>query len=387
MCSKCVMDSTDTQIKFDRHGVCNHCREYDYKIKRSTLSPEMLSRELESIVEEIKRNGSGKEYDCIIGLSGGVDSSYLAYVVKKKLNLRPLAVHLDNGWDSKLAVKNIHNIVSKLAIDLHTHVIDWEEFRDLQLSYFKASVINMEVPSDHAIIAVLYKIAEEHHIKYILFGHNQATEQTMPRSWTFNTNDLVNLHAIHRKFGTRELKTFPQMGLKKYKYYSNVKKIIPFYPLNYVRYIKKEAIEIIENELGWKNYGGKHGESVFTKFYQGYILPVKFHVDKRKAHLSTLINSGQITREDALRELEKKVYQEEELKQDYEYVIKKFGLTREQFEELMHLPGKSHFAYPTDRWSKIYRQFYHPYIYPYVLNNPVLFAWLNKQAEKIEKLI
>jgi len=382
-----VLDTTDPLIKFDKRGVCNHCREYEYRIKKNPATPEELSRQLAGRIEEIKQSGRDKEYDCIIGLSGGVDSSYLAYLVRKEFNLRPLAVHLDNGWDSKLAVKNIHNIVSRLEIDLHTHVIDWEEFKDLQLSYFKASVINIEVPSDHAIIAVLYQVADDHDVSHILFGHNHATEQIMPRSWTFNTNDLVNLHGIHKKFGTIELKTFPQMGLKKYKHYVNTKGIRPFFPLNYVRYQKQEAIATIENELGWKNYGGKHGESIFTKFYQGYVLPVKFHVDKRKAHLSTLINSGQITRDEALKELGKKVYSEEDLKQDYEYVIKKFGLSKEQFEELMHLPIKSHFDYPTDRWSKLYRKYYHPYIYPLVVNNPALFSWLNRQAERIEKLI
>jgi len=280
-----------------------------------------------------------------------VDSSYVAYLVKK-LGLRPLAVHLDNGWNSELATKNIENIITRLGIDLYTLVVNWEEFKDIQLSYLKASVVDIEVVSDHAIFSTMFKLAKEKSIDYIISGTNTVTEFIMPESWLYKKMDFINLKDIHNKFGNVKLKTYPTFDFKKYVYYSAVLKLTPISILNYVPYIKKDIKELITKELGWRDYGGKHYESVFTKFYQAYILPEKFKIDKRKAHLSTLICSGQLTKEAALKELEQPLYKENELQQDKEYVLKKFGLSDEAFEEIMKRPRRDHRDFKTDTHLK-----------------------------------
>jgi N-acetyl sugar amidotransferase len=350
------MDTTDRQIRFDGEGVCNHCKDYAVVQARQIQSPEAVREEFDELVRKIKQEGEAKEHDCIIGLSGGVDSTYLAYILVKEYGLRPLGIHLDNGWDSKLAVKNIHNVVARLDIDLYTYVIDWEEFKDIQIAYFKASVLDIEAITDHAILAVLYQMAHVNDLKYILSGANKRTERILPKSWAFNKNDLKNLKGIHKEFGTEALKTFPQMGFKKLLHYKKRQKIRMLAPLDYLRYEKNEAKKIITRELKWEDYGGKHHESVFTRFYQGYILPRKFNIDKRKAHLSSLINCGQMTRAEALDELKNSTYPVELQRQDYDYVIKKLGFSKEEFEKIMNLPVKSHFDYPTDIWSKIDRK-------------------------------
>ena len=355
------MDTSDPKIFFNRAGVCSHCMQYDV-VKKEILSSAKSQKMLETLANQIKATGKGARYDCIIGISGGIDSSYLAYIVKRKLGLRPLAVHLDNGWNSKLAAKNIRQIVNKLDIDLHTHVIDWEEFKDIQISYLKASVVDIEVVTDHAIFAAIYDVAEKTGVKYVLLGMNEVTEKILPRSWTFNKNDIINLKAIHKKFGKIPLNTYPLMGFNKYKYYKTKVGIVSHTPLDYMPYVKRDAVQVLIDELGWKDYGGKHYESVFTRFYQGYILPEKFGIDKRRAHLSTLINSGQVSREEALLELEKPPYEKELMEQDYEFVIKKFGFSREEFDNIMKLPIKSHFDYPTNLNSKLSRKVY-PYLY------------------------
>ena len=256
----------------------------------------------------LKSDGRGKRYDCLIGLSGGVDSTYVAWLAKQH-GLRPLAVHLDNGWDSELAVKNVENIITRCGFDLFSLVIDWEEFRDIQLAYLYASVVDIEVVSDHAIFASMYKLAKEHNTGYILSGTNIVTEFIMPPSWLYDKMDYSNLKDIHYRFGKKKLNTYPYFDFRKHVYYNSVLGLSPISILNNVPYNKKEVKEIIQKELGWRDYGGKHYESQFTKFYQAYILPEKFHIDKRKAHLSTLICSGQMTRTEALQELEKPLYE------------------------------------------------------------------------------
>jgi len=333
-CSKCILRTEDDLlISFDNDGVCNHCRLYDRVSKDRIKSSTQTKEALPSLVNEIKKSKKGK-YDCIIGLSGGVDSTYVSYLVKQ-LGLNPLAVHLDNGWNSELAVKNIENIVSKLNIDLYTHVIDWEEFRDLQLSYLKASVVDIEALTDHAIVAVLYKQAAKHNIKYILNGSNVTTEGVLPSSWVHYKNDLINIQDIHKKFGKQKIKTFPTLGLIKAFYYKKIKGIKGVSILNYIDYNKFEAKETIIKELEWRDYGGKHYESIFTRFYQAYILPQKFDIDKRRSHLSTLVCSGQLTKEEALSEIELPICDENTLRDDKAYVIKKFGLTENEFDKIM----------------------------------------------------
>lgn len=347
ICTKTVMDTTDPAIVFDDKGICNHYYEYQKEAAQSLLKEPFRSEELQRIVADIKKAGKGKEYDCLIGLSGGVDSTYVAWLTQE-LGLRPLAVHFDNGWNSELAVHNIHNIVSTLNLDLYTLVVDWEEFRDIQLAYLKASVVDIEVVSDHAIFATMYKLAKEKQISYILSGTNIVTEFIMPKSWLYHKMDYQNLKDIHQKFGRKRIKTYPTFPFWKYVYYSGMLKLVPVSILNYVDYNKADAKKLIIGKLGWRDYGGKHYESIFTKFYQAYILPIKFNIDKRKAHLSTLICSGQISREEALAELAQPLYTPENLSEEKEYVLKKLGLSEKELSGIMQTPPRPHSDFKSD---------------------------------------
>ncbi|MCR4336822.1 MAG: N-acetyl sugar amidotransferase [Candidatus Omnitrophica bacterium] len=347
ICTRCIMDTSDPHITFDEQGVCNHCRDYEKKWKK--ITSESHRRGLEKIIERIKEEGRNKEHDCVIGVSGGVDSSYLAYLAVKKFGLRPLAVHLDNGWNSELAVKNIENLIKKLGIDLYTYVIDWEEFKDLQRSFIKASVVDIELLTDNAIVAILYQMASKERLKFILTGGNIATEAIMPLAWNHRKSDVKNIRSIQKIFGTQPIKTFPSVSTIQIIFYELIKRIKAVRILNYLPYEKKEAMRVLEEELHWRPYQSKHGESLFTKFYQNYILPTKFGIDKRRAHLSTLICSHQMTREDALREIQKELYSPQALAEDKEYVLKKMGFTAPEFEQIMKTPPRSHFDYPYDR--------------------------------------
>ena len=359
ICKRCVMDTSDPQITFSSEGYCNHCEDYLSMRGNQQSAKKGLKSELKAIVEEIKQKGKGKEYDCLIGLSGGVDSSYLAYLAVKEYGLRPLAVHLDNGWNSKLAVKNINNTIISLDIDLHTHVIDWNEFKELQLAYLRSSVIDIEVPTDHAIRAALYKTAEENGIEYLLRGYNRNTESIIPKAWTFLKIDRKNLLDINKKHGKGTLNTYPIIDSKRI---SALEKngLKTFAPLNYIDFNQEKVEEIIKAELKWKSYGGKHHESVFTRFYQGYILPKKFGIDKRRAHLSTEICNEILSRDEALSLLKESPYDEEQLKLDYDYVVKKFDLTSEEFDQIMAMPIRSHFDYETEMKSKIRKKVLDP---------------------------
>jgi N-acetyl sugar amidotransferase len=356
-CSLTVMDNiADPDIRFDEKGICNYYYDYKKAATENLLPEPQRTEELNRMMEKIRQAGKGKKYDCLIGLSGGVDSSYVAWLVKKH-GLRPLAVHLDNGWDSELAVMNIENIVKKLDFDLYTLVVNWEEFKDIQLAYLRASVVDIEVVSDHAIFATMYKLAKEHDVPYVISGTNIVTEYIMPPSWLYSKMDFENLRHIHDKYGTVKRRTYPTYNFFKHVYYSGVLKLSPISILNYVDYNKQTAKDIITKELGWRDYGGKHYESIFTKFYQAYILPVKFHIDKRKAHLSTLICSGQITREEALKELALPLYTPELLEQETEYVLKKLGLSPEEFKAIMAAEPRAHGEFRSDlKWKKLYME-------------------------------
>lgn len=348
ICSNCVMDNvSDPEISFI-NNICNHCILFRKKIKDIENNKHM---NLEKIIDAIKVNGKGKEYDCIIGISGGVDSSFVAYVLKKH-GLNPLAVHLDNGWNSELAVANIQKILNLLKIDLHTHVLKWEEFKELQKSFFHSSVANIEVPTDHAINAILFEMAAKLGIKYIVSGGNIATEGIMSKSWgACDNRDWKNISAIHKIFSKNRLIYYPHFNLLKMAYYIFIKRIRFITILDYIPYVKTDAIKILETELGWQNYGGKHFESVFTRFFQAYILPRKFKFDKRRPHFSTLINSGEMTREQACRELENAPYASEALlTQDKEFVLKKLGFSEEEFEKIMESPIKQYQEYPSNAW-------------------------------------
>lgn len=348
-CNIGVMDTiADPDITFNEKGICNYYFDFLKQRDKFVIEGDLAEVKLQTLVQEIKAAGTGLRYDCITGVSGGVDSTYLA-LQAKKLGLRPLIVHFDNGWNSEIAVKNIENIISKLGFDLYTLVVDWEEFKDIQLAYIKASVIDIEAITDHAIIGTLYKLAAENGIKYILSGTNIMTEAVLPKSWIWNKADHYNIMDIHKKYGTLPLKTFPLFTTRQKQLYRNRGKIITVAPLNYMEYKKDKVISIISDELGWKDYGGKHHESVFTRFYQGYILPVKFGIDKRKAHLSNLIYAGQLTKEKALLELEKAPYDIELLKADYDFVLKKLGLAEKDFEELMLRPRQEHYKFKYEK--------------------------------------
>ncbi|MBK7140288.1 MAG: N-acetyl sugar amidotransferase [Bacteroidetes bacterium] len=338
ICTNCVMDSHDDKlITFDSKGVCCHCQKYYKEEPFFVFKGKEGELKLAETIEKIKEDGKGKQYDVIMGLSGGVDSTYLALKCKE-WGIRPLAVHFDNGWNSELAVKNIENIVRKLSLDLYTYVINWEEFRDLQIAYFKASVIDIEVPTDHAIFAAMYKLAGQNNIKYVMSGNNFVTESFLPESWIHNKFDEVNIKNIHKKYGSIPLTTFPFMDSKVRRYYIDIKGIKRVTPLNFLPYDKAEVKKEIQEKLDWKDYGGKHYESIFTRFYQGYILPTKFGVDKRKAHLSNLICSKQITKAEALEELKKPCYDNDQMLEDKEFVLKKLGFSEAYFDELMEMP-------------------------------------------------
>jgi N-acetyl sugar amidotransferase len=344
ICTRCIMDTTDPGIQFDEQGVCNHCRAYDRAVARRSLTGEAGRHKLQEIAGKIRERGAGKPYDCVIGVSGGVDSTFVAYKVKQ-LGLRPLAVHLDNGWDSELAVKNIEQTLKQLGIDLYTEVLDWEEFKDLQLSFLKASTPDSEIPSDHAIMATLRHMARKIGVQYVIAGVNIRTESHLPTAWSQGHLDWKYIYGVQKQFGTVELKTFPHMDYWTHLYYRLTQKWIDV--LNYVDYVKQDAMAILEREIGWKYYGGKHYESIYTRFYQGYILPRKFGYDKRRTHFSSLICSGEMARDAALAELEKETYPPELQADDRAYVVKKLGLTDEQFEAIMNLPKKSYWDYPS----------------------------------------
>ena len=328
------MDASATEISFDEHGVCNFCSEFEQKAARFLYRPEVDDARLAELVDAMKRAGRRKEYDCVLGVSGGVDSSYLAYRAHE-LGLRVLAVHFDNGWDSELAVANVERIVKKLGLGYQTYVVDWDEFRRIQLSFLRASIPNVEIPTDHALMATLYRTAAEVGTRYLLTGSNFATEGIMPNSWAYNPKDLRHLKSIHRQFGDGRFDSFPRLGYVREISYTYIRRIQRIRLLHHMPYVKADALQTLEQELGWVYYGGKHYESVFTRFFQAYILPRKFGIDKRRAHLSTLICSGQLSRDQALTELEAPLYDPEQLREDREYVLKKLGLSEDEFERIM----------------------------------------------------
>ena len=344
VCTRCIMDTTDPDIQFDEQGVCNHCMAMLERMKTVVNTD---PKHLEQVIEHIQQAGRGKRYDCILGVSGGVDSTYLAYLTKK-LGLRVLAVHLDNGWDSELAVKNIEHILNRLNIDLYTKVLDWESFRDLQVAFLKASTPDSEIPSDHVIQATLFQTARQQGIKYIIQGANMRTEGIMPPSWTYGIMDWRYIKAVHDRFGKLKLNDFPHFSLWDRLLNVAVRQLKVVCLLNYVDYKKQNAMEVIKRELGWRDYGVKHGESIYTRFFQSYILRNKWGIDKRKAHLSCLIMSGEISRAYALNTLASDPYPKEIMDSDREYVIKKLNLTEKEFEEIMALPPKTHRQYPNN---------------------------------------
>ena len=347
ICSNCVMDTTDSMITFDDEGICDHCHNFYENILPNWHTDERGRQSLRRIAEKIRKEGAGKDFDCILGISGGADSSYLTYIVKEELGLHPLVFHVDAGWNSQEAVNNIEKLIDKLKLDLYTVVVNWQEMRDLQLAFLKSGVPHIDWPQDHAFFAAMYDFAREHKIKYILTGANYSTECIKnPLEWTYFGSDLAQLKDIHRKFGQRSLVDFPLTNILKHKVYLRcIKGVKVAKLLNYVPYIKKEAIQFLMDNFGWQEYPQKHFESRFTKFYEGYWLPVRFGFDTRRPQFSSLIVTKQMTREDALKQLAEPPYNEHTIAQDFEYVATKLEVSVEELRRYMDLPHKSYRDY------------------------------------------
>lgn len=345
ICTRCVMDTSDPDIAFDANGVCNHCTGYLASAQRRLLPAAERAAALERVVEEIKAAGRGHDYDCIIGVSGGVDSSYVAWKVKE-LGLRPLAVHLDNGWNSELAVGNIKRLLERLGIDLYTDVLDWEAFRDLQLAFLRSGTPDLEIPTDHAIVATFYNQARRHGIRHLVSGVNFRTEGIHVRAWSQGHVDGVYVRGVYRAVTGRRLERFPVIPVA-----DLVRSIVFERPkmvllLDYLDYDKAAAKQLLMEQFGWVDYGGKHYESVYTRFYQGWILPARFGYDKRRMHLSTLICSGQVGRAAALAELDQPPYDPALAAADKVFVAKKLGVSVAEFDALMALPKRTYADYP-----------------------------------------
>jgi len=351
VCTNCAMDTTDSLIQFDERGFCDHCNNYYNNILPNWHPDEVGARQLDKIVEKMKKHGKGKKYDCIIGLSGGVDSSYLLYYAKVKLGLRPLVFTVDTGWTLNVGLENIEKIVKGLDLDLYTEIVNWNEMKDLQLAFFKSQVAYQDTPQDHVIFASLYNYAAKNGIKYVLTGGNYSTECVRePNEWVY-MNDITQIKDIHKKFGTRPLKTLPLCGMFKYRlYYRYIKGMKVVKPLDLIPYKKEDVLSLLEKKFGWERYANKHFESVFTRFYEGYWLVKKFGYDKRKAHFSSLILTGQMTREEALQKLAQPPYDENLAMQDLEYVAKKLGLSKEEFIEMMNGENKTFRDYKSKYW-------------------------------------
>jgi N-acetyl sugar amidotransferase len=341
------MDTSDPEIVFDDAGVCNHCTRAANLLTQRLPAYKTGEYRTDRLVQLLRNAGAGQPYDCIVGVSGGADSTYAAYTLSK-LGLRPLAVHFDNGWNSELAVKNIESTLRAMKIELFTYVVDWREFRDLQMAFLRASVTDAEIPTDHGIWAVLYQTAAKFGVRYIVSGTNLTTESILPRSWTYGITDWRYIKGIHRRFGSRPMRTFPHCSLTQFAWYVLARRIKSVSILNSLDYNKERIVGELEREIGWRNYGGKHHESVYTRFFQSYILPVKFGIDKRRAHLSSLIMSGQMDRARAVTELAKPIEDPARLQEDLEYVSKKFEMTVPQFEALLRTPRASYRDYPND---------------------------------------
>lgn len=347
VCSNCVMDTTDSKITFDENGVCDHCNTFYTDIKPHWHTDERGERELKEIVAKIKESGKNHDFDCLMGMSGGIDSSYLLYVMVKKFGLRPLVFHVDAGWNSQIAVNNIEKLVDGLGLDLYTEVINWEEIKDLQLAFFKSGVPHVDVPQDHAFFATMYKFASKHKIKYILTGGNYSTECVRnPLEWMYYQSDSIQLKDIYKKHGSGKLKDYPVTNILWHKvylpYFKGIKLIRP---LDYFPYEKDKAMQLLQDEFGYQKYPQKHFESRFTRFYEAYWLPEKFGYDTRKVQFSSLILTGQMTREEALEELKKPAYDPETIKDDFEYIATKLGISVEELQSYFDAPNKTYKDY------------------------------------------
>ncbi|MBP2144557.1 N-acetyl sugar amidotransferase [Methanofollis sp. W23] len=332
VCTRCVCDDSIPGISFDENGVCSLCKNYDLIEQEFPLS-EATQQKFQQIADNIKKNQRNSKYDCLIGVSGGTDSIYTLYIARK-YGLNPLALHVDDGCDTEVSIHNVQSAINILNVDLFTVKIDAKELADLELSFFKASIPDVETPPDMAITASLYKCAAQFGIKYIFVGNSFRTEGKMPPGWSYG--DGKYLKSIHACFGRTSLKTFPNLMLIDYLYYFIFKRVKIIKPLYYLPYVKKDVKQLLEKELGWIDYGASHHESVYTRFVQGYLLPKKFGIDKRKIHYSALVRSNQMTREEALIKLKSPACSDDMVKEDIHYLCNKFGISLEEFEEIIN---------------------------------------------------
>jgi len=351
VCSRCVMDTTDTAITFDSNGVCDHCQDFTANVLPNWHTDEKGKKDLKKKLDAIKLSGKDKDFDCILGMSGGADSSYLLHLVVKEFELRPLVFHVDGGWNSDIAVSNIKAMVDKLGLDLFTEVINWEEMKAFQLGYMKSGLPNIDVPQDHAFVATLYKFAAKYNIKYILNGGNISTECVRnPLDWLYYGTDMSQINYIRENFVDLSLNTYPFSSVLRHKFYLRyLRRVKVIKPLNYMPYIKEDAMRYLEAEYGWRPYPQKHFESRFTKFYEGYWLPKRFGFDTRKVQYSSLILTGQMTREEALENLKAPALSDEEVRKDFEFISKKLGISEAELSTYLEMPLKSHLDYPNQQ--------------------------------------
>ena len=347
ICKNCVMDTSDSQISFDEEGICDHCQTFYKTILPNWDTGEKGEKKLVKTLNKIKKEGKNQDFDCIMGMSGGVDSSYLLYVMKEKYNLRPLVFHVDAGWNSQIAVNNIERLVDGLGLDLYTEVIDWEEMKDLQLSFFKSGVPHIDSPQDHAFFATMYNFAAKHKIKYILTGANYSTECIRnPKEWMYFQSDSIQLKDIQKKFGTKTLKNYPITNILWHKIYlPYIRGIKVVKPLDNIPYHKDEAMQLLVDKFGYQKYPQKHFESRFTRFYESYWLPKRFGYDTRKVQYASLILTKQMTREEALKKLEEPAYDKGSIKNDFEFVANKLSISIEELQSYMDMPKKTYKEY------------------------------------------
>jgi N-acetyl sugar amidotransferase len=347
VCTRTVLDTTYPGITFNSSGLCSLVDDFEKNVRPNWHSDNSGQFKLEQLAKKIKSSGLGRDFDCLLGLSGGVDSSYMLHLAVKELGLRPLVFHVDGGWNSELSVHNINVLVEKLGVDLFTEVINWEEMRDFQLAMFKSGVPHIDIPQDMAFIGVLYKFARKHNIKYILNGGNVSTEGVpRPLDLIYYGTDMRHINDIVKKFGTVELKTFPFSSVfyhKLYLHYIHQIKVVK--PLNFIPYNKKHAISLLEAEYGWKPYAQKHYESRFTRFFEGYWLPTRFDFDLRRVDLSSLVLTGQLSRDEALIQLKKSPYDVEQIKQDFEYIAAKLNISSDELNSYHQSEKKFYWDY------------------------------------------
>jgi N-acetyl sugar amidotransferase len=343
ICTNCVMDTSDSAIVFDENGVCDHCHGFKKDVAPNWKQGEEGKAELRKLVEEIKRSGKGKDFDCILGLSGGLDSSFMLHLIVTEFGLRPLVFHVDGGWNSDIAVNNIEMLVEKLGLDLYTEVINWQDMRDFQLAFFKSGVPHIDIPQDHAFIATLYHFANKHGIKYIVNGGNISTECVRnPLEWIYYGTDMRQINDIRAQFCTRKLEHYPFSSILFHKFYLRyIKRVKVAKPLDLMPYTKKLAIDTLQEKYGWRAYPQKHFESRFTKFYEGYWLPTRFGFDTRRVQYSSLILTGQMTQAEALEKLKAPAYNPETIDEEFEYIATKLGIPVEELRGYHEMPLKS----------------------------------------------